>query len=182
MMSKSVNFVAPVALALALSGCNKSDREQMAYDFCPVPFAVQDTKTLTRFQNPASRDPRDISFRAEVGDLASSCKMGKNEMVLTLFLKVAVEAGPANPGGTTSVPYFVRVLGQGSGVLQGRDFTADFKLSAKNPRGMSQEELTLRLPFDKPADTANYRIGVGLKPTPEELDYARRAPATGAPR
>lgn len=180
MISKTVTFVAPAALALALSGCGKSDAERMAYDFCPTPFAVQDTQTLTHFQTPGSRDPRDVSFRAEIGDFASACKMGKNEMILTLTLRVAVDAGPANPGGTTSVPYFVRVLGQSGGVMQGRDFNADFKLSPKNPRGQSKEELTLRLPFEKPADVASYRIGVGLKPTQQELDYNRRG--AGAPR
>jgi hypothetical protein len=179
MTPKAFFFVAPVGLALALSGCGKSDREQMAYDFCPVPFAVQDTKTLTHFQTPGSRDPRDIAFRAEVGDLGSACTMGKNEMILTLTFKVAVDAGPANPGGTTSVPYFVRVLGANGAITQGRDFNADFKLSPKNPRGMSKEELTLRLPFAKPADTASYRIAVGLKPTQDELDYTRRAGTGG---
>ena len=39
----------------------------------------------------------------------------------------------------------VRVLGSSGQVVQGQDFTADFKLSSANPRGQSQEELNLTL-------------------------------------
>ena len=55
-----------------------------------------------------------------------------------------------------------------------KDFTADFKLSGSNPRGQSQEELTLTLPFTKVSEVAAYRIAVGIKPTQEEREYNRR--------
>ena len=71
--------------------------------------------------------------------------------------------------GRTSVPYFVRVLDSANNVVQSQDFTADFRLSANNPRGSSQEELTLTL-----STAGAYRIAIGLKPTPEELNYNRR--------
>jgi len=175
MIGRKLVWLAPAALALFLGGCGPSAKEEMASSLCPTPFTVQDTQTLTRFKPGAGRDPRDIAFQAEIGNTASACKLGKAQMELTLYVQVGVEAGPSASTGTTSVPYFVRVLDASGAIVQGREFNADFKLSAKNPRGMSQEELTLRLPFDKPADVASYRIAVGLKPTPEELDYARRA-------
>jgi hypothetical protein len=37
------------------------------------------------------------------------------------------------------------------------------------------EELSLTLPFATNADLGGYRIAVGLKPTPEELQFNRRA-------
>ena len=60
-------------------------------------------------------------------------------------------------------------------VREGRDFAADFRLSAANPRGSSIEELVLTLPFGDRTDLGAYRIIVGLKPTPEELQYNRRS-------
>ena len=56
----------------------------------------------------------------------------------------------------------------------GQDFTADFKLSSASPRGQSQEELNLTLPFSQISELGSYRIAVGLKPSPEELEYNRR--------
>jgi hypothetical protein len=58
--------------------------------------------------------------------------------------------------------------------VQGQEFTADFRLSSGNPRGTSQEELSLALPYSQISDLAGYRIAVGLKPTQEELNYNRR--------
>ena len=63
----------------------------------------------------------------------------------------------------------------GLGFAQGQDVIAGFKLSAANPRGQSQEELALTLPYSQVNDLSAYRIAVGLKPTPEELDYNRRS-------
>jgi hypothetical protein len=63
----------------------------------------------------------------------------------------------------------VRVLDSGNNVVQSQDFSADFRLTSGNPRGSSQEELTFVVSAD-----GGYRIAVGLKPTPEELNYNRR--------
>ena len=54
-------------------------------------------------------------------------------------------------------------------------FLAYFKLSAANPRGASQEELALHVPFQSVTDVAAYRIAVGLKPSQQELEFNRRA-------
>jgi hypothetical protein len=85
-------------------------------------------------------------------------------------MRIAVAAGPSVSAGTTSVPYFVRVLDSSGAVTQGTQYTADFRLNASRPSATAQEELTLRLP----GDGGGYRIAVGLKPTAEELNYNRR--------
>jgi hypothetical protein len=163
------------ALALAVAGCGPSAKEEIAATYCPIPFSVQDAVSLTRFRAGSGRDPGDVVFEAGLGEASSACTLGKAQMELTLRVQVAAVAGPAVGGGAVSVPYFVRVLNASGAIVQGREFEATFKLSAARPRGASMEELTLRLPFDKPSDVAAYRIAVGLKPTPEELDYNRRA-------
>ena len=62
-----------------------------------------------------------------------------------------------------------RVIDGSGTIVQGQEFTADFRLTAASPRGTSQEKLSLSLPRD-----GSYRIAVGLKPTAEELNYNRR--------
>src|SRR5262249_7966393 len=131
---------------------------------------------LTRFKPGAGRDPRDVMYEAQLMGAAVACGVKRNAMDVTLVMRVAVNAGPSVTPGITSVPYFVRVIDGSGTVVQGREFNADFKLSQTNPRGLSQEELTLTLPFSASvAEVSGYRIAVGLKPTQEELDYNRRA-------
>src|SRR5476649_1821796 len=116
------------ALALAVAGCGRSAKQEMAEAYCPVPFSVQDATSLTRFRPGASRDPSDVVFEAGLGDANSACALVKNQMNLTLRMTVAANAGPAIGAGAVSVPYFVRVIDASGTIVQGREFEATFKL------------------------------------------------------
>jgi hypothetical protein len=165
-------------LALALAGCGSSAKEQVAATYCPSPLTVQDASHLTRFKPGPGRDPRDVMFEASLVNAGTACSINKDRMEVDLKMQIAVNAGPSvASGAVTSVPYFVRVFDSAGNVRQGQDFDADFKLSTANPRGQSIEELSLTLPFANAAELGSYRIAVGLKPTPEELQYNRRAAA-----
>lgn len=161
------------ALALALGSCGGGPPPPQFV--CPPPLTVQDAGRITHFRDGAGRDPRDIAYEAVLVRAGSVCSLGKNAVDVTLVMIVAVSAGPAVTPGQTRVPYFVRVIDGSGTVRQGQDFTADFRLSASSPRGESREELSLSLPFGDIKDLTGYRIAVGLKPTPEELNYNRRA-------
>ncbi|OFW97926.1 MAG: hypothetical protein A3D94_04625 [Alphaproteobacteria bacterium RIFCSPHIGHO2_12_FULL_66_14] len=165
---------AAVVLALALGGCggSSSPSQSMA---CPPPLTVQDAGRITHFKAGPGRDPRDVAYEAALVNSSTSCQLGRNVLDVTLVMIVAAAAGPSASGGQSRIPYFVRVIDGSGRVVQGQDFTADFKLSAANPRGESREELSLTIPFGQLSDLGGYRIAVGLKPTPEELNYNRRA-------
>jgi hypothetical protein len=172
-----LDFAAPIVLALALAACGGQTKEEAAVKtYCPSPFVVQDAQSLTRFKPGPGRDPRDIAFQAALTGTGVTCEAGRNKLEVTLKLRLSVDAGPSIAGGTTSVPYFVRLL-NGGGVSEGQDFNATFKLSTTSPRGASIEEIALSLPYSQPSDLGAYRVAVGLKPTQEELDYNRRAGA-----
>jgi len=169
-----LKFAALASVLLALGGCGGGTPTGPQI-VCPPPLTVADAGRLTRFKDGAGRDPRDIAYEAALLNTASACKVGNNVLDVTLVMIISVTAGPSVTAGQTSVPYFVRVIDASGRVVQGQDFTADFKLSAGNPRGESREELSLRLPFTQVNDIGGYRIAVGLKPSPEELNYNRRA-------
>lgn len=175
MIQSKYLLTAALVLGLGLAGCSRSNNEEIAATYCPNPFSVGDAERLTRFKPGPGRDPRDIVFEAAIGGASVACALRKSDMEVDLQLRVAVNAGPAMAGRVTQVPYFVRILDANGQVVQGQEFNADFKLSPSNPRGASQEKLTLRLPFSKISDVARYRIAIGLMPTPEELQYNRRA-------
>ena len=161
-------YAAPAVPALSLAACGGSDDAPTAY--CPDSFTVQDANRLTHFKPGAGRDPRDIAYEAALTGARTTCSVSRNQVNVTLLMRIEVNAGPSVESGQTRVPYFVRVLNGAGAVTQSAEFTADFRLSAANPRGSSQEELSLTLP----RDSGGYRIAVGLKPTPAELDYNRR--------
>jgi hypothetical protein len=178
MMSYKPVSLMPVVLALTLAGCGgRSAEKEFAATNCPSPLTVQDAQQLTRFKAGPGRDPRDIVFEAALTGAAVSCSLGRKQMDVDLVMRIAVNAGPSVGAGVSSVPYFVRVLDARGVVVQGREFSAGFKLSQSSPRGQSQEELSLQLPYVELSDVAGYRIAVGLMPTPQELDYNRRASA-----
>ena len=167
MIPMRLALLAPAVLALSLAACGGSKDDYLAY--CPEPFTVQDAERLTHFADGPGRDPRDIAYEAALTGARSACKASRRGIEVNLVMRIDASAGPSASAGTTRVPYFVRVLADNGSVVQGQDFTADFRLSGSNPRGSSQEELSLFLPAG-----GSYRIAVGLKPTPEELNYNRR--------
>ena len=175
MTLNKIVFAAPVALALVLTGCGGGSSTPSPTVYCPAPFTVQDADRITHFRPGGGRDPRDIEYEASLVGARTQCEMKRGQMNVTLVMRIAVQAGPSVTGAPTQVPYFVRVLTGAGTVAQGQDFIAGFKLSAANPRGQSQEELALTLPYSQVSDLAAYRIAGGLKPTPEELDYNRRS-------
>jgi hypothetical protein len=159
--------LAPALLALTLAACGGGSSD--ATYFCPESFTVQDAGRLTRFKDGPGRDPRDIAFEASIVGTTTKCELSRNRIDVTLFLRISASAGPSVGAGRTSIPYFVRVLDSANNVVQSQEFSADFRLTSGSPRGSSQEELTLAVSRD-----GGYRIAVGLKPTPEELNYNRR--------
>ena len=161
--------------ALVLTGCGSSSRDQQAAAYCPQPLTVQDAQRITRFKDGAGRDPRDVVFEAQLTGAGTQCKMSRGRLEVEVLMRIAVSAGPSVAGGVTRVPFFVRVIDSAGNVVVGRDELADYKISAASPRGVSQEEMSVALPFANLSDLGGYRIAVGLKPTHEELDYNRRA-------
>lgn len=170
---------APAAmLALGLGACGGGgDGPDTSNVYCPPPYTVQDVQRLTHFREGAGRDPRDIAYEAQIIASGTSCELTRQQMLVNLNMRIAVSAGPSVDPGTTRVPYFVRVVNASGAVVQSQEFTADFRLGGANPRGASQEELSLRLPYTQLSDLGGYRIAIGLKPTREELDYNRRGRA-----
>jgi len=168
-------FASLALAALVLAGCGSSAKEQQAASYCPQPLTVQDAQSLTRFKEGAGRDPRDVMFEASLVNAGTKCQVSRNKLEVDVILRIAVNAGPSVGTGVTRVPFFVRVLDANGAVVQGSDQLADYKISATSPRGLSQEEMGVTLPYSNLSDLGGYRIAVGLKPSQQELDYNRRA-------
>jgi hypothetical protein len=170
------------ALTPAIAGCgwltgSNKEKEAAASAYCPTPLSVQDANRLTRFKAGGGRDPRDVAFEAALVQTNAACSISRKTMDISVYMQIAVNAGPSVGGGVTRVPFFVRVMDANGSVIVGRDEFADYKLSAASPRGMSREELGIKIPFNQVSDIGGYKIAVGLLPTPDELEFNRRAQA-----
>ena len=177
MTHKKWTLAGPLALILGLGACGGGNTEEVGRLYCPPPFTVQDAQQLTHFKEGAARDPRDIAYDAAITASGTTCEFTRSQMNVNLIMRITANAGPSVDPTVTRVPYFVRVLNGSGNVVQSQEFTADFKLSTANPRGTSQEDLLLKLPYSKISDIGGYQIAIGLKPTREELDYTRRSRA-----
>ena len=177
MRRPTLAFAAPVALALTLASCGRgnADRQEFAAANCPTAMTVQDAQQLIRFKPGVGRDPRDIMFEAQLVAAGTTCKLSRDRMEIDVIMRIAVNAGPSVSTGVTQVPFFVRLLGPTGAVIMGRDELAGYKLSQSSPRGLSQEEMSVELPYSEVSQVQGFKIAVGLKPTPEELEYNRRA-------
>lgn len=156
------------ALALPLAACGGSSERDTDYA-CPRPFVVSDAERLTHFKDGAGRDPRDVAYEATLVSANTGCKLTKAAVEVTLIVRIAASAGPSVEPGRTGVPFFVRVIDSSGAIVQGQEFVSEMRLTPSNPQSAIREELTLTL-----SRSGAYTIAVGLKPTPEELNYNRR--------
>ncbi len=167
------HFLRPAPLlALALFGCGEpADNFAPA---CPGAAIVRDAADLTRFRG-TGRDLTDAVLDARITGLNGSCKADGNGIVsTTVSVGMELTRGPAAPGRTAQVAYFVAVL-DGEQILDKQVFTlnAEFPPNADRLR-LAGDAVELRLPVSGAKTAAAYRIQVGFQLTPLELEVNRQ--------
>jgi hypothetical protein len=168
---------APVALlAIALlGGCGpKADDFAPA---CPDLKLLRDGADLTRF-SPQGHDVTDMLLTARIVAVPASCKNGpRGTVAATMHVGVDVVRGPALPGRSAAVPYFVSIL-DGDRVLQQKDYTVTANFPANVDRvQVLGDQIDLLFPVSPTKTAAAYTIYVSFRLTPEELQYNRRGAA-----
>lgn len=166
----------PPLMALLLVGCGGGGGE--AADFapaCPTAAVVQDGGDLRRYRG-SGQDLTDLVLEGRITGLNGRCgRGGADAVVATVSVGIELTRGPAAPGRTAELAYFIAVS-QGERILDKRVFplAAEFPPNTDRVR-LSGDDVELRLPAPGGSDASAYRIQVGLQLTPEEMQLNRRS-------
>ncbi len=175
MTLRLAGLLASALVAAGLAGCGPSVAERSNLRAsCPQAMRVQDAATLTRFKPGAGRDRTDVLFQADIGKVDVACSPRKNRVDVDLTLQIVVAEGPALKERVANLGYFVRLLDPSGNIVQGRNFTADYRFAGNRTREASSEQIALNIPLAEGQAGGAFTIAVGLLPTPEELDFNRR--------
>ena len=169
-----IRLASPLATAalLALAGCSGSGTEQFAPP-CPVPSIPRDFGDLHRFRGNG-RDLTDSVLEGRITGLDGSCtRDGAATTVATISVGLELTRGPAAPGRTADVPYFVAVS-EGDRIIDKQVYTLHAEFPANTDRlRLAGDQVELRLPVTPQKTAAAYRVSVGFQLTPAELEVNR---------
>jgi hypothetical protein len=143
---------------------------------CPRVATPADTGDLVRFRTPDSRDLTELVVSARITSLSGTCTLVNRNAAVQVTVALGVEAmrGPAAPGRTIQVPYFVAVSAPNQEVLDKAVYTltVEFPQNVQRAR-MRGEEIRLVLPVNPERPAATYTVHVGFQLTEQELALNR---------
>lgn len=143
---------------------------------CPRVATPADTGDIARFRTPDSRDLTDLVVAARITSLEGTCTLVSRQTSVQVTLSMGVEAtrGPAAPGRTLQLPYFVAVTGPNEEILDKAVYSLAVEFPANTQRArMRGEEVRLTLPVSAGQEAAAYRVFVGFQLTESELALNR---------
>ena len=164
----------PAAIAaVLLAGCTRANQFAPA---CPTLKLLEDGADLSSFSE-RGQDITDMLVQARITAVPATCSAGSRSLTdASIQVVMAVSRGPALPGRTTQVPYFVTVL-DGDRVLEQRDY----QMAVTFPPNVDQVSATsdpilMEFPVTPQKSAAAYSIYVGFRLTPQQLQYNRSNP------
>lgn len=176
-MPATLRLRAPLAAStlLLLAACGGGDAQFAPA--CPAAAIVRDGADLARYRGPG-QDLTDLALNGRITGLQGKCTRADRGAVLaTVTVGIELTRGPAAPGRTAELAYFVAVS-QGERILDKRVFPlrAEFPPNTDRVR-LTGDDVELRLPTPPGTDASSYSIQVGLQLTPDELERNRRRAA-----
>jgi hypothetical protein len=169
-LSGAASVVAVTLAAASLAGCTQPDKFAPA---CPQLALLRDAADLTRFR-PGGQDITDMVLDARITAVPAACSsLNKNTVKATLNVTMEVNRGPAASGAGAALRYFIAVT-EDSKVLDEQDYGLSTTFPTNVDRvTVSGQDITLNLPVTPDRSAAAYKIYVGFRLTPEELNYNR---------
>jgi len=140
---------------------------------CPRAVIGDDVGRLTRFSG-ADKDPANVVFEAELGDLMGSCVYHDDNIEVDLRVPLFATRGPAAKDGNAKFNYFVAVARTDKTILSRDSFDTEIELTADKPRNETADDIEQTIPIKEGQSGADLVIVVGIEMTPDELEYNRK--------
>jgi len=143
---------------------------------CPRVALLEEGATLARHRPGSTPAPRNLEVAARLTGVEPRCAPAPRGAGLDVTLTVSATArrGPALPGATAELPYWIAVTDAADGRVLNRGTDALAVSFAAGPEATVRgEEMMVRIPGD-PARAATRSILVSFQLTPAQLEANRR--------
>jgi hypothetical protein len=175
-MQSIARSTALLAALLLVSGCSYigSIGEEKLPPICPSLGLLPDASDVTRYRG-AGRDLTEIVLDARITAIPASCvRDAKNVVKTTLNVRTSVTRGPAATSRQGAVTFVVSVL-DGERILDQQDYTLQANFPSNVDRlDLFSDPIVLRFPVTAQKQASAYKVLIGLRLTPEELEDNRR--------
>jgi hypothetical protein len=167
-----MTFRLPLLLlpALAVLASCAPAQDQFA-PTCPQASLLPQAADVTRYRVGAGHDLTDLVLRGRVVNIDGKCKPGPNNHLLDATVKVTMELtrGPAAPGRTTAVTYFVAVS-EGDRILDKHVYSNQVTFPANiDQLWLVSDPVFMRLPISPQMSGAAYTVWAGFQLSPAEM-------------
>jgi hypothetical protein len=140
---------------------------------CPRAVVGEGAGRLTRFDGNG-KDPINVLFEAEIGDLAGTCIYDDTEISVDMQIQIIASRGAAATGDSANVNYFIAVTRTDKTILAREAFDVAIELPGNQTRNEIIEEIEQTIPIPEGYSGASLVILVGFEMTPEELEFNRQ--------
>ena len=154
--------------ALPLAACGTSAPEPPPV--CPAALLLQGAERTASYSPGAERRPAALRHLAVMTNLASGCRFVEAGVDLDLAFDLITERGPAFPGGSVDLSYFVATIGPGRQILSKQVFSSAIPFAGNEDLAGVSEQLTLRLPAVTAEQGQAYAVYLGFQLDEAELE------------
>ncbi len=175
----SIACVSLIAAAISLGGCssvrNRLDPEENPGP-CPRAFGLYDAARIVNFAGD-DVTPQNVTFTAEIQDVRSLCRYGRDGGPIEADLKVTVGYGRGEAATANQHTYqmFVAVTRTDRAVIAKEVFPVQVKFGRKGEVVYRVEEFDkIVIPRAKSTTSGtNFEILVGFEQSPEQIEFNR---------
>ncbi len=158
-----------LVLAVTLAACGGDKGPRLP---CPRLFTLTDASRQTKFVGQG-HDLTDVEFEAAIHNPVMACRYKDGAVESIVTLNIAAARGPADDDRRVRVTYVVIISALDRQGLWREKFDVDFEFEGNQTRLVAIEEVEPRIPLAEGRTGADYEIYLGLRLTPEELEYNR---------
>ena len=131
---------------------------------------LKDTDRLVKFVG-TGRDLTDVEYEAAMRAPFLICEYDDNVIEATVVVNMVALRGPADEDRLAEISYFVASTNQNNREVTREEFTVQVPFEGNQTQIGVTEEVEARIPLQAGEAAADYKIYVGLRLTPDELQY-----------